>query len=270
VSGVISYGELRIHPLPEGRFTVGADKRFVPHDPEHPLPTGTLFISVTPFLVETPAELLLLDTGLGEYASGRDISFLLDGIRRAGFEREDVTRVILSHLHLDHVGGAVFDAAGFDQPTFPNAVYVVQRGEAESADYTGSAAAVRDRAVHTLDAAGQLAYVEGDQVLTDEIELRLTGGHTAHHQVVRIHTGGRVAVFGGDVLPAPGQITRTFRAKYDVDPARSQAERARLAAEAAEHGHLLLLYHSPERPAAHVAETRHGLAIEPVGAPVSG
>lgn len=266
---MISYGDLRIHPLAEGRFTVGADKRFVPHDPEVPLPKGTLFISVTPFLVETPAELLLLDTGLGEYADDRDVTFLLDGIRRAGFEREDVTRVLLSHLHVDHVGGAVFDAAGFDQPTFPNAVYVVQRAETESNDYFGLSAEARTRVIHTLDTAGQLALVDGDSRLTDEIELLVTGGHTTHHQIIRLHTGGRVAVFGGDVLPAPSQVTRSFRAKYDVDPEQSQRERTRLAAEAAEHGHLLLLYHSPDEPAAHVSETKHGLAIEPVGEPVA-
>lgn len=259
----ISYGDFRIHPLPEGRFTVGADKRFVPHEVATSAPKGTLFVSVTPFLVETPRELILLDTGLGAYATGRDITFLLDGIRRAGFEREAVTRVVLSHLHYDHAGGAVFTVGLESRPTFPNATYVVQRGELE-APYRGLSAEVRDHLAEVLEIAGQLEPVDGDAAVTDELEVRLTGGHTPAHQAVRLHAGGRTVVFGGDVLPAPAQITRSFRAKYDHDPERAQQERARIAREAAEHGHLLLLYHSPDAPAAFVEEARHGLRVERV------
>lgn len=260
----ITYGDLAIHPLPEGRFTVGRDKQFVPHEEGDPFPKGTLFISVTPFLVETPKEVLLLDTGLGEYATGRDITFLLDGLRAAGFEREDVTRVVLSHLHFDHAGGAVLQAGGFYQPTFPNAVYTVQQAEIEAPGYSGVSAEARDRVIETLEASGQLTTVEGDAFVTDEIEVRRTGGHTRDHQAVRLHTSGRVAVFGGDVLPSPGQITRSFRAKYDFDPQESQTERSRLIREAADEGHLLLLYHSPAEPAAYVEEARQGFRVEKV------
>lgn len=260
------YGDFEIHALPEGRFTVGVDKRFVPHVEGAPLPKGTLFISVTPFLVKTPREVILLDTGLGEFAEGRDVTFLLDGLRRLGVEREDVTTVLLSHLHFDHAGAAVVSAGAVDQPTFPNAAYVVQRGELD-APYTGESDEGRARAIPVLDAAGQLVLVEGDGFLTDEIEYQRTGGHTRDHQIFRLHTGGRVAVFGGDVLPEPAQITRSFRAKYDHDPAHAQAERQRLVREAAEGGHLLLLYHSPSEPAAFVEEgPRQGFVVEKVAA----
>jgi glyoxylase-like metal-dependent hydrolase (beta-lactamase superfamily II) len=261
---VIKYGDFRIHPLPEGRFTVGADKHFVPHTEGDPFPKETLFISVTPFLVETPNDVLLLDTGLGEYARGRDATFLLDGLRRAGVEREDVTKVLLSHLHFDHCGGTVVSAGPFDQPTFPNAEYVVQRGEVD-APYDSTSAEARDRVIHTLETAGQLVTVEGDGWLTDEVEYRHTGGHTRDHQIFRLHTGGRIAVFGGDVAPSPGQLNRRFRAKYDFDSERAQAERSRIVEEATEHGHLLLLYHSPDKPAAFVDETTQGgVHVEPV------
>ncbi len=262
---MIEYGDLRIHPLPEGRFTVGWDKRFVPYAEGEPKPPATLFISVTPFLVQTPSEVLLLDTGLGEYAHGRDATFLLDGLRRAGVEREDVTKVLLSHLHFDHAGGAVLDAGGHDQPTFPNAEYVVQSGEID-APYSGVSAEARDRVIHTLSAAGQLVTVDGAGALTDELSFERTGGHTRDHQLFRLHTAGRTAVFGGDVVPSPGQITRSFRAKYDFDPERSQAERSRIVRAAADGGHLLLLYHSTEAPAAFVDEVGPSFRVEPVAA----
>lgn len=258
------YGEFEIHALPEGRFAVYEDGRFVPHPGEAPMPPGTNPVSVTPFLVKTPAEVLLLDTGLGPFAEGRDVRFLLEGLRRHGVEREDVTRVLLSHLHFDHLGAALLEAGGTEQPTFPHADYVVQRSEIE-APYTGTSEAARARILPVLEAAGQLALVEGDGFLTDEIEYLHTGGHTRGHQAFRLHTGGRAALFGGDVLPAPGHVTRAFRAKYDEDPARSLAERQRLVREAVEGGHLLLLYHAPADPAAFVEEDpRRGFVLERV------
>ena len=103
----MTYGDLDIHALPEGRFTVGLDKRFVPHAEGDPARPGTLFISVTPFLVRTPEATLLIDTGLGSWAEGRGTEFLLEGLARLGVAPEGVDRVLLSHLHFDHSGGAI-------------------------------------------------------------------------------------------------------------------------------------------------------------------
>lgn len=259
---MLAYGDFRIHPLPEGRFTVGADKRFVPYPDGQQAPRGTPLVSVTPFLIESRSDLILLDTGLGEYATGRDITFLLDGIRRAGFRREDVSRVVLSHLHIDHCGGAVLDAGGHDQPTFPQATYYLQAGEVHAPEYRGLAAQARDRVVRTLGAAGQLELLDGDTWITAEVEVERTGGHTSHHQIARLHSGGRTAVFGGDVLPAAGQALRSFRAKYDLDPERSHQVRASLVRQAADAGHLLLFYHATHAPAGYVVEERSGMRVE--------
>jgi len=261
----LTYGAFEIHALPEGRFTVGADKVFVPHAEGAPFPKGTLFVSVCPFLVVTPSDVCLLDAGLGTWAEGRGVDFLLDGLARRGVAREDVTKVLLSHLHFDHAGGAIVAVQGEWRPTFPNAEYVVQRGELD-APYGEESDEARAAFVPAVEHAGQLVTVEGSGWLTDAIEYVRTGGHTRDHQVFRLHTGGRVAVFGGDVLPAANQINRRFQAKYDFDPARSQAERARIAAEAAEHGHLLLFVHGTDTYAAFVeaAGPKGGYRIEPV------
>ncbi|MFN3595734.1 MAG: MBL fold metallo-hydrolase [Rubricoccaceae bacterium] len=266
----MTYGDLHIHPLPEGRFTVGTDKRFVPYADGGAMRPGTLFISVCPFLVRTPHATLLLDAGLGEWASGRGAEFLTEGLARHGVAREDVTHVLLSHLHFDHAGGTVYTAGPERRPTFPNAEYVVQAGEAEGAGYTGPSAEAVEQIVTTLEAAGQLVRVAGHGFLSDEIEFVRTGGHTRDHQVWRLHTAGRVAVFGGDVLPAPNQIGRRFAAKYDYDGAESQRWRTALVDEAVAGGHLLLFYHSTAAPAAFVdGGPRGGVRVEPVGETVS-
>lgn len=260
----MTYGDLDILALPEGRFTVGLDKRFVPHAEGDPPRPGTLFISVTPFLVRSPEATVLLDAGLGEWAEGRGTEFLLDGLARHGVAPEAVDRVVLSHLHFDHAGGAVSSVAGDWRPTFPRADYVVQRAEVTAAGYTGESERARAIVVETLEREGQLALVDGD-VEVGRAQLEVTGGHTGAHQIVRLRSGGLQAVFGGDVMGTMGQVTRRFQAKYDVDGKASQAWRDRLAAEAADEGHLLLFYHSTKEPAAFVTGGPKGQrAVEPV------
>ena len=260
----MTYGDLDLHALPEGRFTVGTDKRFVPHAEGDPARKGTLFISVTPFLVRAPEATTLIDTGLGSWAQGRGTEFLLGGLAAHGVAPEAVDRVVLSHLHFDHAGGAVSPVGADWRPTFPDADYVVQRAEATAEGYAGESERARDLVLETLDREGQLVWVEGDAEV-GRVGLQVTGGHTGAHQVVRLHAGGLQAVFGGDVLGTPGSVTRRYHAKYDVDGAASQAWRDRLVAEAVEAGRLLLFYHSTSRPAAFVAEGERGHpVVEPV------
>ncbi len=260
----IHYGDLEIFPLPEGRFTVGTDKVFVPYTEGDPPRPGTLFVSVTPFLARSPAGLVMLDTGLGSWARGRSVETLTENLRTAGAERERVTRVLLSHMHFDHAGGAVFEAGGEWRPAFPNAEYLVQKGELD-APYAGESGRARDIVARTLDAAGQLVTVEGSGSVADGIDYELTGGHTRDHQLFRLHSAGRTAVFAGDVLASPGQAVRRFVAKYDYDGEATATRREAIAREAADEGHLLLFYHSPTNPAGHVVHAaKGGLGVEGV------
>ena len=261
----MQYGDLEIHALPEGRFTVGRDKRFVPYAEGDPPRPGTLFISVTPFLVRTPDETLLLDTGLGSWAEGRGTGFLLDGLARHGVAPEAVDRVLLSHLHFDHAGGAITQVAPDAwRPTFPRADYLVQGAELTADGYHGESLRARALVADTLDDAGQLVLLDGDWD-DGRVAGTVTGGHSGAHQLFRLRSGDGLGVlFAGDVLATPGSATRRYQAKYDVDGALSQAWRDRLTAEAAENGHLVLFYHSTSRPAAFLAEHAGGVGIEPV------
>ncbi|MEM1056935.1 MAG: MBL fold metallo-hydrolase [Bacteroidota bacterium] len=258
----MQFGALEIYALPEGRFTVGLDKRFVPHAEGDPLPPGTLFVSVCPFLVRTPSETLLLDTGLGSWAEGRGTEVIGDGLARHGVRPEDVTGVLFSHLHLDHAGGAVTPVGTDYRATFPHAEYVVQGAELTAEGYRGESARVRDLVAEVLEREGQLRVLDGDGAVTDEIEVEITGGHTGAHQLIRLLAdgpgGGLAAVFAGDILAGPSQVTRRFQAKYDVDGKAAQDWRDRLIANAAEHGDLLLFYHSTSTPGAFVETVAGG------------
>lgn len=230
-------------------------------DPPRP---GTLFISVTPFLVQTPSETVLLDTGLGTWADGRGTEHLVGNLARHGVAAEGVTRVLLSHLHFDHAGGAITPVGDAWRATFPRAAYVVQRAEATAAGYSGESRRARDLVLETLEREGQLVWVEGDATL-GAASLTVTGGHTGSHQAITLHTGELAAVYAGDVLATPGSATRRYTAKYDADGERSAVWRERIAHEAANAGHLLLFYHSATSPAAFLSAGPDGrLRVEPV------
>ena len=106
--------------------------------------------------------------------------------------------------------------------------------------------------------------VDGDGEL-GRVAYQMTNGHTGCHQLVRVASGDLSVIYGGDILGTPGQVSRRFQAKYDVNGAVSQQWRDRLAAEAAETGSLLLFYHSTGAPAAFVeAGVRGGYSVDPV------
>ena len=105
---------MEIFSLGEGSYSVDASKKFIPFDPQTDNPKdrpASLFIHVNPFLIKTDTDLLLLDTGLG-FKDTRDELFLHQHIRNAGFDPEDVTQVLMSHLHYDHSGGLVVERVG--------------------------------------------------------------------------------------------------------------------------------------------------------------
>src|ERR1700736_5931536 len=120
---------MQIIPLSEGAFTVDKTKEFIPFDSEtddlQKRATGSLLVEIQPFLVITDKDVLLLDTGLGFEENGElQIHKLM---RNAAVDPDSVTKVLLSHLHKDHVSGAERKLAyGSRVASFPQAIYYIQ------------------------------------------------------------------------------------------------------------------------------------------------
>ncbi|MFA4978601.1 MAG: MBL fold metallo-hydrolase, partial [Sphingobacterium sp.] len=135
---------VQAYSLYEGSFSVDKSRKFIPFDPLLDDPKdrpGAMFIRVHPFLIQTNAGLVLCDTGLG-YADDSAVLQLHHNIRKAGFRPEDVKYVLMSHLHKDHAGGMVTFENGTGRIAFPEAEYIVQRGEWEDA-YSGISSSYR-------------------------------------------------------------------------------------------------------------------------------
>lgn len=261
--------DIEIHALPEGNFAVGEDKIFYPHDLGEPLPAGKLLVAINPFLVKTPEDIILIDTGLGEMAENHDISTLIGHLNAHGVDREDVTKVLLSHLHFDHIGATICSADandGLPFPTFPNATYYAQQRECGS-NYGKRSAEARDRIVEVLTDYGAIEWLHEDEGwIDDRIQYRVSKGHTEYHMVFYLWSNGKCVVYGGDELPQPNQINRKFFAKYDFDAKEAQREREFICQEALSKEQLLLFYHSTTAPAAYLSghDEKLGYIIEPV------
>lgn len=236
---------IQAYSLYEGSYSVDVSKVFIPFDPKKDNPKdrpASLFIHVHPFLVETKAGPVILDAGLGHRTDGGEL-LIHNNIRKLGYEPSDIRYVLLSHLHKDHTGGVVDDKGGVSRIAFPNAEYIVQQKEWEAA-YSEESASYHTKVFDVLQRSGNLLLVDGDGVINDEISYEITGGHTEFHQAFHIRTGDEHYFFGGDVVPEPEEIFRSFIAKYDYDGRRARDLRASYWAEGAPEEWVFLFYHS--------------------------
>lgn len=236
---------VQAYSLYEGSFSVDKSRKFVPFDPSINAPQdrpGAMFIDVHPFLIPTDAGLVLCDTGLG-YTDENGRLQLYDNLHKLGYRPDDVKYVLMSHLHKDHAGGMVTFESGTGRIAFPEAEYIVQRGEWEDA-YSGISSSYRTEIFDVIQRSGNLILVEGEGNINNVISYVLNGGHTAHHQAFHIHTDDQHYFFGGDVLPEPEEIFHNYVAKYDFDGRRSKALRQEYWAEGAPAGWIFLFYHS--------------------------
>lgn len=237
-------------------------KKFVPFDPAiHEVKDrpASLFVYVRPFLVQTTSDLIVIDTGLG-YHDEQGRLILHQNIRHAGFNPEDVTLVLMSHLHFDHSGGMVHEQNGKSVLSFPNAEYVIQRGEWEIA-YSKPSKSYHTDIFDVLQRSGSIRFVEGDGQLNEQINYEISGGHTEFHQVFLIQEAGETYFFGGDVLPEPEQLIRKFMAKYDCDPRKTMELREAYGKRAAAGNWNCMYYHAKTKAFSKVGLDDQGFKI---------
>ncbi|MBC7744199.1 MAG: MBL fold metallo-hydrolase [Flavobacterium sp.] len=237
---------MKAYALTEGSYSVDVSKEFIPFDPalhqtkDRP---GSLFIYVQPFLIKTKNNLIVADTGLG-FKNDQGELLIHNNIRKAGYNYQDVSLVLMSHLHFDHSGGMVYEDENKKlQLSFPNAEYVIQRGEWETA-YSKPSRSYKTELFDVVQRSGSIRFVEGSGQFNDEISFELTGGHSEFHQVFKIKEDSEILFFGGDVLPEPEQLIRKFIAKYDLDGRKSMELRQEFGLQAAKENWTCLFYHA--------------------------
>ncbi|MEV7598461.1 MBL fold metallo-hydrolase [Kitasatospora sp. NPDC089797] len=207
----------------------------------HREPDGSLTLPLGGFLVRSGARTVLVDAGVGPFDDGRYRGgALLDSLAAHGVAPGDVTDVVFTHLHFDHVGWASVDG----RPVFPRATYRAHRADWEHF-VTGEAA--RPEAVAKLTPIqGQLELFDGDFTPVPGIDALHLPGHTPGTTVYVVSSAGRRALLLGDVAHSVVQLgERDWQVIWDIDPVAASAVRNRIADEAADTDDLLVAAHFP-------------------------
>jgi glyoxylase-like metal-dependent hydrolase (beta-lactamase superfamily II) len=274
-------GDLELTPLLDGYFRLDGGAMFgvvpktlwqkrAPADERN-----RITMAMRPLLVRGAGPLLIIDAGCGDkmdeksadiYGFDRrenlDVTMAAAGIRAA-----DVAVVLASHLHFDHAGGfTAREASGTVRPRFPNARYLVNRGEWDDATHPHE----RNRASYfaenyvPLQHAGVLDLTADNQAVAPGIRVQRTGGHTRCHQIVYLESAGKTAVFAADLLPTTAHVDVPWIMAYDLYPMETLEFKRAFVREAIEREYLIFFEHDPAVAAGYIREKDRRLYVEPV------
>jgi len=215
---------------------------------ENFLPTDQFVNSFAPTVINTGSDVVLFDTGMGPGGRAQGMGRLIEGLTAGGYAPEDVTVVVLTHLHGDHIGGLMEDGG----PAFPNARYVT--GQIEYDFWTDTA---REG---TPAEGGHKSVLEKVKPLADkmtfigdgaEVVSGITGmaafGHTPGHMIFNVESDGRRLILAADTanhyvlsLQRP-----EWEVRFDMDKAAAAATRKKVFDMIATDRVAFLGYHMP-------------------------
>ena len=228
-------------------------------------------------LIEHDDGPILVDTGLGNKESakfgelygidnaGADGRTLLeDGLRAVGVAPEDVRLVINTHLHFDHAGGNTWrDPSGAVQPAFPNARYVLQRGEYHFATHASerTSASYFDANYVPLMEQGLVDEVIGEAQVAAGISTLPSPGHTPFHQSVLVRSEDETLCFLGDVVPTSAHLPLPWIMGYDVEPLATLESKRRILHRARDEEWLVMFEHDASVGVGRVAHDGKAYAL---------
>ena len=230
-----------------------------------------LLLSIHALLVEAPGFRLVVDTCVGNdkprgMTGGRGLATkFLDAFAETGLARESVDAVVCTHMHVDHVGWNTMLVDDTFVPTFPNARYLFGRTEFEhwSAEGDEEQQAILADSVQPILDAGLAEFVGLDHVISPQIRLIPTTGHTPGHVSVQIESGGERAVITGDMTHHPCQLAHPeWSPSFDSDPNAAAVTRAKMFAEWADEPILVIGTHYATPTAGHVKRDGAGFRFE--------
>ena len=223
-------------------------------------------------LIEHQNRLILIDTGIGNKQSEKFLSYyqlhgedsLLKSINQKGYSADDITDVFLTHLHLDHVGGAVISAENQLKPTFKNAVYwsneqhwnwAINPNDREKASFL-------KENILPLQESGQLQFVDPtDASFIDVFSLRFVSGHTEAMMLPQISYKNRTIVYVADLIPTTAHLPLPYIPAYDMFPLQTLKEKKAFLEEAAHKNYILYFEHDPETECCTVVKTEKGIRL---------
>ncbi len=189
--------------------------------------------------------------------------FGLEGaLEKYGYKPEDITDMVISHLHYDHCGGGVKNSTtgtGFEM-VFPNATYWVSKQQWEWAKNPNKreATAYLEENILPMQESGQLKFIEENIELYPGFNVRLYNGHTEGQIIPFISYQGKTVVYMADLIPSSAHINLAWNMSYDVQPLITLKEKEQFLKEAYENDYILFLEHDAYNECCTIEKTKKG------------
>jgi glyoxylase-like metal-dependent hydrolase (beta-lactamase superfamily II) len=274
-------GPYDVHALETGRFALDGGAMFgiVPwvfwSKTNPPDERQRIDLAARCLLISGNGKNILVDDGNGTkwndklkdiYKLDNSEHDLVRSLQRYGLTPDDITDVILTHLHFDHAGGSTTRVNGRVVPTFPKARYYVQKQHWELALKPTE----KDRGSFMpddflpLNEHGVLELVEGECELFPGIELIVCNGHTSAQQLPKISDGNTTVLFCCDLFPTVSHLPYPYVMAYDVRPLVTIEEKKKILPRAYEEKWILFFEHDPKTEAVTVKAGEKGFVVDEV------
>ena len=278
---------MTIYPIEAGHFKLDGGAMFgvVPKSiwsKTNPADAKNLIdIAARCLLIENGDRLILIDTGMGDKQSEKFFGYyyqwgghtLVKSLQKHGFCTDDITDVFLTHLHFDHVGGAIqknADATGY-LPTFKNAKFwtnenhwqwAIQPNAREKASF------LKENLI-PMQESGQLHFIKTNAQQTQFIEelgfeVFFCDGHTEKQMIPILNYKGSKIAFAADLVPTAGHVPLPYITGYDTRPLLALDEKATFLNKAVSENIYLWLEHDAHNPIITVKNTEKGVRLDEI------
>lgn len=274
-------GKYNLHVIETGAFGLDGGAMFgiIPKplwskfNPADELNRVTLYART--LLLISDSKKILIDTGIGRYWDEKfskiyrldlSVNTSQNSFDKLGIKPEDITDVLLTHLHFDHTGGSTSLIDNKWIPTYPNAKYHVQKKHFEWAvnpSDRDKGSFIQNRFM-PLHQEGILNLVDGEVPFDDEIDFMLIHGHTFFQQMIKIHDTSNTVLYCGDLFPFTSHIPLPYVMGYDLQPLVTVKEKKKILPQAIDENWKLFFEHDPEVLMATVSQSPTGFSINEV------
>lgn len=225
-------------------------------------------------LIEDGRRLILIDTGIGNKQDAKFFSYyylnnentLDKSLAQKGFHKDDITDVILTHLHFDHCGGAIMREGDKLIPAFKNATFWSNQDHWQwaIAPNAREKASFLKENILPMQESEQLKFIEVKEGIefNENISIRFVNGHTMAMMLPQIKYGNKTLVYVADLFPGHFHIPLPWVMAYDMFPLTTLEEKDSFLKEALKNDYVLYFEHDPEVECCTVKQTERGIRMD--------